>query len=182
MIEMHIEERRLAAIVVGDIVGYSAMIGRNEADTLARVFAFQSQLLEPTVAEHGGRVVKTTGVGFLAEFSSVVNAVRCAIGVQIGLGQWPDVGDPLSLRIGVHLGDVVVRDGDIYGDGVNIAARLEQAADPGGILVSSTIWDQMAGQDVGRFTLLALCNSRTSTGRSRPGVGNRMLRRSRSPI
>lgn len=149
---MQIEERRLAAIVVGDIVGYSAMIGRNEADTLAKVFAFQSQLLEPTVAEHGGRVVKTTGDGFLAEFSSVVNAVRCAIAVQVGLGEWPDVGDPLSLRIGVHLGDVVVRDGDIYGDGVNIAARLEQAAEPGGILVSSTIWDQMAGHDVARFS------------------------------
>ncbi|MDH3248328.1 MAG: adenylate/guanylate cyclase domain-containing protein [Acidimicrobiia bacterium] len=149
---MQTEERRLAAIVVGDVVGYSAMIGANEADTLAKVFAFQSQLLKQTIGEHCGRLVKTTGDGFLAEFSSVVSAVRCAIGLQVGLGAWPDVGDPLSLRIGVHLGDVVVRDGDIYGDGVNIAARLEQAADPGGILVSSAIRDQLAGHEVDRFS------------------------------
>lgn len=145
------EDRRLAAIVVGDVVGYSAMIGRSEPDTLAKVFAFQTQILEPSVASHGGRIVKTTGDGFLAEFASVVMAVESAVAMQTALADWPDVGDPLSLRIGIHLGDVAVRDGDIYGDGVNIAARLEQAADAGGILVSATVHEQLRGHDVGTF-------------------------------
>lgn len=145
------EERRLAAIVVGDIVGYSAMLGRNEPDTLAKVFAFQTQLLEPTAGEHGGRVVKTTGDGFLAEFPSAIKAVEAAVAMQVALAEWPDIGDPLSLRIGVHLGDIVVRDGDIFGDGVNIAARLEQAADPGGVLVSAAVHDQLQGHALGPF-------------------------------
>ncbi len=145
------EERRLAAIVVGDIVGYSAMIGRNEPDTLAKVFAFQTQVLEPAVGDHAGRIVKTTGDGFLAEFSSVIKAVEASVAMQEALASWPDVGDPLSLRIGIHLGDIAVRDGDIFGDGVNIAARLEQRADPGGVLVSAAVHEQLRGHPVGPF-------------------------------
>ncbi len=145
------DNRRLAAIVVGDIVGYSAMIGRSEPDTLAKVFAFQTQVLEPSVATRGGRVVKTTGDGFLAEFSSVVKAVEASVAMQVALADWPDVGDPLSLRIGVHMGDIAVRDGDIFGDGVNVAARLEQAADPGGVLVSATVHEELRGHAVGSF-------------------------------
>jgi TolB-like protein len=145
------EERRLAAIVVGDVVGYTAMMERDEADTLSRLFALRSQLIEPATSNRGGRIVKTIGDGVLAEFPSVVNAVEAAIAIQEGLGDWPDIGEPLTLRIGVHLGDVLVRDDDIYGDGVNVAARLEQAADPGGILISGAARDQLAGHHADQF-------------------------------
>lgn len=145
------EERKLAAIVVGDIVGYSAMVGRNEPDTLAKVFAFESDVLEPGVAGHGGRIVKTTGDGFLAEFPSALGAVAASIGIQETLAGLPDAADRLTLRMGVHVGDVAVRQGDIYGDGVNVAARLEQAAEAGGILVSGAVHDQLTGHAIAAF-------------------------------
>jgi adenylate cyclase len=122
---------------VADIVGYSAVMERYEPGTLARVMALRDQLIEPAIGAARGRVVKTTGDGVLAEFRSVVYPVEAAIAIQEGLAGWPDVGAPLQLRIGIHSGVVMVRDGDIFGDGVNIAARLEQAAEPGGILISS---------------------------------------------
>ena len=144
-------DRRLAAIVVADVVGYSAMMERDEADTLSRLFAMRSQLIEPAVSTRGGHIVKTIGDGVLAEFPSVVNAVEAAVAVQEGLADWPDIGEPLRLRIGVHLGDVAIRDEDIFGDGVNVAARLEQAAEPGGILISGAAHDQLVGHFKGSF-------------------------------
>ncbi len=145
------EERRLAAVVVGDVVGYSAMMGRNESDTLARIFAFQAQVLELVVAGHGGRIVKTTGDGFLAEFSSAVNAVKASVAIQNAMLSRDDAGDPLRLRIGVHVGDVAIRDDDIFGDSVNIAARLEQRAHPGSVLISASVHQQLEGHDVAGF-------------------------------
>ena len=137
--------------MVADVVSYSAMMERDEADTLSRLFALRTQLVEPAISSRGGRIVKTMGDGVLAEFPSVVNAVDAAVAVQEGLGDWPDIGEPLKLRIGVHLGDVAVRDDDLYGDGVNVAARLEQGAEPGGILISGAAHDQLAGHYGGRF-------------------------------
>lgn len=145
------DERRLAAIVVADVVGYSAMMERDEAGTLSRVFALRTQVFEPAVASGGGHIIKTTGDGVLAEFPSVVNAVEAAVAVQEGIAEWPDIGEPLRLRIGIHLGDVAVRGGDVFGSGVNIAARLEQAAEPGGILISGAVHDQLTGHFDGRF-------------------------------
>jgi TolB-like protein len=142
---MQVESRRLAAIVVADVVGYSGMMERDEADTLARVLALRTQLFEPAAASRGGRIVKTTGDGLLLEFPSVVHAVDAAIFVQEQLVAWPHAGEPLMLRIGIHLGDVMVRDDDVFGTGVNLAARLEQAAEPGGVLISNTVFEQLAG-------------------------------------
>lgn len=149
---MELGDRRLAAIVVADVVGYSAMMERDEADTLSRLFALRTQLVEPAISSRGGRIVKTTGDGVLAEFPSVVNAVEAAVAVQEGLDDWPDIGEPLRLRIGVHIGDVAVKEGDLYGDGVNVAARLEQAAEPGGVLISGAAYDQLVGHAEDRFT------------------------------
>src|SRR4051812_22557739 len=124
--------RRLAAILAADVVGFSAMMEKDEEGTLARVKALQREVIEPKVRERGGRLVKTTGDGFLCEFGSPVEAVRCALEVQEATKA--NGSSDLLLRMGVNLGDIIVEDdGDIYGDGVNVAARLEQAAEPGGV-------------------------------------------------
>jgi TolB-like protein/class 3 adenylate cyclase/Tfp pilus assembly protein PilF len=139
-------ERRLAAIVVADIVGYSRMMGADEAGTLALLRERRETLVNPIVREHGGRVVKVMGDGFLLEFPSAVNATSAAIALQLKLAE-VNVDEPdarrIVLRIGINLGDVVVEDGDLYGDGVNIAARLENLAEPGAIYVSAGIRDQV---------------------------------------
>ena len=132
------ETRKLAAILAADVVGYSKLAGADEERTLARLRALRSDLIDPTIALHHGRVVKRTGDGVLLEFRSVVDAVRCAIEVQNGMVE-RNAGLPperrIEFRIGIHLGDVVEEsDGDLMGDGVNIAARLEGIADPGGYL------------------------------------------------
>ena len=144
-------EHRLAAIVIADVVGYSAMMEHDEPGTLSRLFALQAQVIEPAISAHAGRVVKTTGDGVLAEFTSVASAVDAAVAIQRGITEWPDVGEPLRLRIGIHVGEVLARDGDIYGDAVNIAARLEQAADAGGILLSKAGHDQLADRTARQF-------------------------------
>ena len=125
------EQRRLAAIVSADIAGYSRLMGRDESATLSALKAHRSELIDPKIADHEGRIVKTTGDGLLVEFVSVVNAVRCAVDIQRGMAArnvslTPD--NRIEFRIGIHLGDVIVEDGDILGDGVNIAARLEGLA------------------------------------------------------
>jgi TolB-like protein/class 3 adenylate cyclase len=140
-------ERRLAAILVADIAGYSRMAGADEERTLARLRALRGDLIDPAIAAHRGRVVKRTGDGVLIEFRSVVDAVRCAIEVQNGMAE-RNAGLPrerrLEFRIGIHLGDVVAEaDGDLMGDGVNIAARLEGIAEPGGICLSEDAWRQV---------------------------------------
>jgi adenylate cyclase len=134
-------ERRLAAILAADVVGYSRMIGADETGTLARLRTLRREVVEPLVAESGGRVFKTTGDGLLAEFPSTVQALRCAIGVQERLR-----GDELQLRVGVHQGDVVVDGGDLLGDGVNVAARLEGLAEPGGICISGRVREDATGK------------------------------------
>jgi TolB-like protein len=139
-------ERRLAAILSADIVGYSRLIGLDEEGTLARVNAHRREFLEPTVAEYRGRIVKRTGDGALIEFMSAVDAARCAIQVQRGMTQ-RNVGvsddQRIQLRIGIHLGDVIIEEGDIFGDGVNIAARLEGIAPSGGICISDDVYRQV---------------------------------------
>ena len=121
-------ERRLAAILAADVAGYSRLMGEDEDGTLARLRAHRRELIDPKIAEHHGRIVKTTGDGILVEFASVVDAVRCAVEVQQGMAE-RNAGTPetqrIEFRIGINLGDVIVEDGDIYGDGVNVAARLE---------------------------------------------------------
>jgi adenylate cyclase len=142
-------ERRLAAIFAADVAGYSRLIGADEEGTLARLKAHRRELIDPTIAEHQGRIVKTTGDGVLAEFASPVKAVRCAIDVQYGMAERnagvPE-GQRIEFRIGINLGDVIVEDdGDIYGDGVNVAARLENIAEPGAVYISRTIRDFVDG-------------------------------------
>jgi class 3 adenylate cyclase len=128
-------ERRLTAILAADVAGYSRLMGLDETGTLARLRAHRRDLIDPKIAEHKGRIVKTTGDGILIEFPSVVEAVACAVAVQRGMAE-RNTGTPdtrIEFRIGVHQGDVVVEGDDIFGDGVNVAARLEGLAEPGGI-------------------------------------------------
>ena len=125
------QTRRLAAILAADVAGYSRLIGADEEGTLGRLKALRRELLDPKIAEHKGRLVKTTGDGLLVEFASVVDALRCAVEVQREMtrrntGVPPD--NRIEFRIGINVGDVVVEDGDIFGDGVNVAARLEALA------------------------------------------------------
>jgi len=131
--------RRLAAILAADVVGYSRMMGDDEAGTLAALKRHRQTLFEPAVAQHGGRVVKLIGDGALVEFASVVDAVNCALAVQRSAVAADAAGPRMTLRIGVNLGDVIVDGDDIYGDGVNVAARLEPLAEPGGVCVSSIV-------------------------------------------
>ena len=139
-------QRRLAAILAADVVGFSRLMEQDETGTLARIKSLRSEVIEPHVAEHGGRVFKTTGDGFLVEFPSPVEAVECAVDIQKALSaidaQVPSRG--LHLRIGINLGDIIIEpDGNIYGDGVNVAARLKSLADPGGILISGKVFEEV---------------------------------------
>jgi adenylate cyclase len=139
-------ERRLAAILAADVAGYSRLMGRDEEGTLERLKAHRRELIDPKIAEHHGRIVKTTGDGLLVEFASVVGAVRCAIEVQREMAD-RNVGVPadrrIEFRIGINLGDIISDKGDIFGDGVNVAARLQALAEPGGICVSRVVRDQV---------------------------------------
>src|SRR5712671_656586 len=140
------QTRRLAAILAADVAGYSRLMGADEEGTLERLKALRRELLDPKIAEHHGRLVKTTGDGLLVEFASVVDAVRCAVEVQEAMPE-RNIGvaadSRIELRIGVNLGDVIVEGDDLYGDGVNIAARIEALADAGGVFVSNTVHDQV---------------------------------------
>ena len=139
-------ERRLAAIMAADVVGYSRLMGEDEEGTLAALKAIRRELIEPKIAENRGRIVKTTGDGLLVEFPSVVDAVRCAVEVQREMAL-RNTAVPqarrIEFRVGINLGDVIIDEHDIYGDGVNVAARLEALADPGGICVSRVVRDQV---------------------------------------
>lgn len=142
-------DRRLSAILAADVAGYSRLMGLDEEGTLARLKEYRNNLIDPKIGEHRGRIVKTTGDGMLAEFASAVDATRCAVDIQLGMA-----GANLSiaaskrveLRIGIHVGDIISDDGDIFGDGVNIAARLENLADPGGICVSARVQEDVEGR------------------------------------
>jgi class 3 adenylate cyclase len=138
--------RRLTAILAADVAGYSRLMGADEEGTHARLQGHLRELIDPKIAEHRGRVVKNTGDGFLAEFASVVDAVRCAVEMQRGIAE-RNAGTPLDKRIefraGINLGDVIAERDDIFGDGVNVAARLEALAEPGGICVSRVVRDHV---------------------------------------
>jgi adenylate cyclase len=140
------QPRRLAAILAADVAGYSRLMGADEEGTLERLKALRGALLDPQIAEHKGRIVKTTGDGMLVEFASVVDAVRCAVAVQQAMAEQNTsvaADERIELRIGINLGDVIVEGDDLYGDGVNIAARIEALADAGGVFVSNTVHDQV---------------------------------------
>jgi len=139
-------ERQLAAVVAADIAGYSRLMGVDEEGMLERLKACRRELIDPGVARHRGRIVKTTGDGFLLEFSSPVEAVRWVVEMQQGMTERnADVADDrrILFRVGINLGDVIVDDNDLYGDAVNIAARLETLAEPGGVCISRTVHDQI---------------------------------------
>jgi adenylate cyclase len=140
------QTRRLAAILAADVAGYSRLMGEDEEGTLASLKAVRRELADPKIKEHRGRIVKTTGDGLLLEFASVVDAVRCAVEVQRELAERNADVPPdrrIELRMGINLGDIIKDGRDIYGDGVNVAARLEALAEPGGICVSRVVRDQV---------------------------------------
>ena len=137
-------DRRLAAVLAADVVGSCRLIGIDEEGTVAQLRALRRTLFDPKVTDHRGRIVKNTGDGALVEFASVVDAVRCAVDIQRGMAERnTDVPQHkrIELRIGIHVGDIIIADDDIFGDGVNIAVRLESLAEPGGILVSGNCYD-----------------------------------------
>src|SRR5512140_3098573 len=163
------ETRKLAAILAADVVGYSRLAGSDEERTLARLRGLRSDLFDPAIAAHHGRIVKRTGDGSLVEFRSVVEAVRCAIEVQNGMVE-RNAGLPaerrIEFRVGIHLGDVVEEaDGDLMGDGVNIAARLEGICEPGAICMSEDAYRQVKGRldlavsDLGQTQLKNIADS-----------------------
>ena len=140
-------QRRLAAILVADVVGYSRLMGEDDAGTLSRLKALRRDVFEPKLKQHGGRIFKTTGDGALVEFASATEAVRSAIEIQRTLAKRDaDVaeGEPITLRIGISLGDVIVEGRDLYGNGVNIAARMEDLAEPGGICISGNVQEHLS--------------------------------------
>jgi adenylate cyclase len=147
-------ERRLAAILAADVAGYSRLMGADEEGALARLKAVRKSLVDPAIAAHRGRIVKTTGDGMLVEFASAVDAARCAIEVQRAQAEQnaavPQV-KRIEFRIGIHVGDIIIDDNDIFGDGVNIAARLEGISEPGGVCISDDAQRQIRGES--RFRL-----------------------------
>jgi adenylate cyclase len=143
------QTRRLAAILAADVAGYSRLIGVDESGILQALRAIRSELIDPSLAAHNGRPVKTTGDGLLVEFGSVVDALRCATEVQAGMQERNAMAPAVKrveYRIGINMGDIVVEDGDIFGDGVNVAARLESLAEPSGICVSARVQEDAAGK------------------------------------
>jgi class 3 adenylate cyclase len=142
-------ERRLSAILAADVAGYSLLMHHDEEATHTRLTALLTDSISPAITEHGGRIVKNTGDGFLAEFPSTVQAVRAAVQFQTRIKEITTAdaeGSRLAFRVGVNVGDVIVEPHDIFGDGVNVAARLESIAEPGGICISSAAYDQVRGK------------------------------------
>jgi adenylate cyclase len=155
-------ERRLAAVLAADVAGYSRLMGRDEEHTLEQLKTLRKTIVDPVIAVHRGRIVKTTGDGMLVEFASVVDAARCAVEIQRGMAvQNADIPKDIRIefRIGIHVGDIIIDDNDIFGDGVNIAARLEGIAEPGGVCISDDAHRQIRGKtdivfdDIGEQTL-----------------------------
>jgi class 3 adenylate cyclase len=177
-------ERRLAAILAADVAGYSRLVGADELGTLARWQVHCDSLVEPKIRSHDGRIVRTSGDGVLAEFASVVNAVQCAVELQQGMAERnADIPQEkrIEFRIGINVGDIIVDRGDIWGDGVNVAARLEAMAEPGGICVSGRVQEDVQGkllslvfEDVGEQRLKNIARPvrvyrvRLDEGRRRP--------------
>jgi len=170
-------ERRLSAILAADVAGYSRLMHNDEEATHAKLTAFLTEAVHPAITEHGGRIVKNTGDGFLAEFPSAVEAVRAALQFQTRMKELTiaEVEDSrIAFRVGVNIGDVIVEPDDIFGDGVNIAARLEGIAEPGGICISSAAYDYVRGKVGVEFADLGeqnLKKHRPSGPRLRRGLG-----------
>ncbi len=143
------EQRRLAAILAADIVGYSRLMEADERGTIAKQKAHQAELIDPSIAEHQGRIVKLMGDGILVEFASVVDSIRCAVAIQQAMAEREtDLPDDqrIRYRIGINVGDIVIDGDDILGDGVNVAARLEGLAEPGGIAISGNAHEYVRGK------------------------------------
>jgi adenylate cyclase len=158
-------ERRLAAILAVDVTGYSRLMGADEEGTLAALRAVRRELADPKIAEHRGRIVKTTGDGLLAEFASVVDAVRCAVELQRDMIARNEAVPPerrIEFRMGINIGDIITEDGDIFGDGVNIAARLEALAEPSGSASVPRRTSRCATASTSPLTISASSRSRTS--------------------
>src|SRR5882724_10344565 len=147
-------QRRLAAILAADVVGYSRLMEADEGGTLAALKALRKELIDPKIAEHGGRIVKLMGDGALVEFASVVDAVECAVAIQRAIAEL-NAGNPedrrIVFRIGINVGDIIIEGEDIYGDGVNVAARLEGIAESGGITISEDAWRHVQGKVAANF-------------------------------
>ena len=140
-------ERRLTAILAADVAGYSRLMGADEVGTLKALKAHRKELVDPAIAEHKGRIVKTTGDGMLVEFASVVDAVACAVVVQGKMAERNETTEPkISFRIGINIGDIIIDQDDIFGDGVNVAARVESECEPGGVYLSGSAFDQVRGK------------------------------------
>ncbi|TMJ46166.1 MAG: adenylate/guanylate cyclase domain-containing protein, partial [Alphaproteobacteria bacterium] len=158
-------ERRLAAVLAADVAGYSRLMGADEVGTLSVLKAVRGELVDPEIAEHKGRIVKTTGDGMLVEFASSVDAVTCAIAIQRRMAERAasTADSQLRYRIGINIGDIIIDADDIFGDGVNIAARLEGIAEPGGVCISSSAYEQVRGKvnadfvDLGELSLKNIC-------------------------
>src|SRR5580692_7130523 len=184
-------ERRLAAVLAADVVGYSRLMGRDEERTLANLKSFRKTLVDPAIAAHRGRIVKTTGDGMLVEFASAVDAARCAVEVQRSVAaQNADVPQDLRIefRIGIHVGDIIIDDNDIFGDGVNIAARLEGIAVPGGVCISDDAHRQIRGKidigfdDIGEQTLKNIAEPMRAWRIRLAGVDASAIRPGSTPI
>jgi adenylate cyclase len=148
MVEARVE-RRLAAIFAADVAGYSRLMGADEEGTLAALKAYRRELIDPKIAEHCGRIVKTTGDGALVEFASAIDSVRCAMEIQRAMAERNSAVPEdrrIEFRIGINVGDIIIDEGDIYGDGVNIAARIETLASPGAICISDNAYQQIKGK------------------------------------
>jgi adenylate cyclase len=162
-------ERRLAAILAADVVGYSRLVGIDEEGTLAALKALRKSLIDPKITEHRGRIVKNTGDGALVEFASAVDAVRCAVETQREMAdRTTNIPEDrrIELRIGINIGDIVIEEGDIFGDGVNVAVRLESIATPGGVCISEDVYRQVRGkldaifEDIGASEIEEHCAAR----------------------
>ena len=162
------QTRRLAAILAADVAGYSRLMGVDEEGTLTELKAIRRERVDPKIAEYHGRIVKTTGDGLLVEFASVVDAMRCAVEVQHAMAEGNTsvpADKRMEFRIGIHQGDIVVEDGDIFGDGVNLAARLEGLADPGGVCSPAACTPMSPASSMSALRISANSRSRTSAGR-----------------
>src|SRR6516225_7138432 len=139
-------ERRLAAILAADVAGYSRLMGTDEVGTLAALKSHRREIVDPAIAQHHGRIVKTTGDGMLVEFASAVDAVTCAVAVQEKMADQTGEGPRIQFRVGINIGDIIIDAEDIFGDGVNVAVRVENECEPGGVYLSDDAYRQVRGK------------------------------------